>query len=392
LKIKKKHIGIVVTKPPVYSEQFLKDKISGLLQSGYQVTVLSNAHIPHQKEYKIVYALSSQPILSILKSLLYNILRGLWFLPILFRYYRISRGEGNSWRKTGKYLISNYHILTQKIDWLHFEFSGLAYNREYVAKAIGCKMSLSIRGYDIAISPLKNSKVHSQVWKFTDKVHSISDDITHLAYQQGMPHNMQVNKIYPAIDTHSFSLKKNIGSISNPLKIVSVGRLHWKKGYNYTLLALKELKNNHIEFDYTIIGAGKAKEELIYIANLLELQNEINFVGEIQHSQIPTYLKQSDIFIQFSVQEGFSNAVLEAQSCGLLVVASDAEGLQENIIHNETGWIVKRRDFKGLYKQLNEIIMLPAEIRKQIAIHASERVKTDFDISLQNKLFDEFFA
>ncbi len=388
----KKHIGLIVTKPPVYSEQFLMDKIQGLIDSGYTVTLFSNAYVPNKTPFKVVYALSPQPKFKVGIKLLYYILLGIINLNKLFRYYNISLKQGNSNKKTFKYLISNYHILISKIDWLHFEFSGLAYNREYVAKAIGCKMSLSIRGYDIAISPLKNDKVHSKVWKFVDKVHSISDDITELAYQNGMPNAITIQKISPAIKPETFPLKGDCGTVKNPIKLISVGRLHWKKGYNYILLALKELKNQNIDFIYSIIGEGKAKEELVYISNMLGIEKQVIFHGEVKHASIAEHLHQSDIFIQFSVQEGFSNAVLEAQSCGLMVIGSDAEGLPENINNGETGWIVGKRDYIALSEQIKNIAKMNSDERKKIGAAASERVSKHFDLTKQNKEFDEFYS
>ena len=174
--------------------------------------------------------------------------------------------------------------------------------------------------------------------------------------------------------------------------MISVGRLHWKKGYDYTFVALKLLKEQGIDFTFTLIGDGKQYEELVFTAKRLGLENNIIFAGQKNPEEVIPLLHKHDIYIQFSVQEGFSNAVLEAQSCGLLVVASDAEGLQENVIHNETGWIVKRRDYHALHKRLNEVIILHEEARKQIAARATARVKKDFDIKIQNKLFNEFFA
>ena len=48
-------------------------------------------------------------------------------------------------------------------------------------------------------------------------------------------------------------------------------------------------------------------------------------------------MKNSDVYIQSSVQEGFGNAVLEAQASGLCCIVSDAEGLSENVLNEKTG-------------------------------------------------------
>ncbi len=388
----KKHIGIVVTKPPVYSETFITSKINGLIDIGYKVTVFSNAYKTGEYPYKLVCAWSPQPrwhLILKLPVIIYYIFRN---FARLCKYYKITLAETDSKKYTFKYLISNFHILSHPIDQLHFEFAGLAINRETVAKAIGCKMTVSIRGYDVSIQPLKKGKQIKNIWKYIDEVHSISDDITRKAIQAGMPKNMPVTKIYPAINSQQFKIKNNPGSISSPLKLVSLGRMHWKKGYGYTFAALRLLKDQGVKFRYTLIGDGVQFEELIFTAKRLGLENHIMFVGQKSPDEVISLLHQHDIFIQFSVQEGFSNAVLEAQSCGLMVIGSDAEGLPENIIDGETGWIVKKRNYIDLAEQIKKILNMSNAEREKIGNAASQRVKAHFNLNNQSKAFDEFYG
>ena len=70
------------------------------------------------------------------------------------------------------------------------------------------------------------------------------------------------------------------------------------------------------------------------------------------------YDKKGDFYIQYSIQEGFCNAVLEAQAMGLLCIVSDADGLSENVLHNETGWVVPKRNPTLLAQKMIETIDL----------------------------------
>lgn len=388
----KKHIGLVLTKPPVYSETFITHKINGLIANGYRVTVFSNAYKKGSFPYRLVCAWSPQPRARVILSapiLLYCCIR---YFRSLYRYYTFTKKETGSSKYAMKYLVSNFHILTNPVDQLHFEFAGLAINRETVAKAMGCKMSVSIRGYDVAIQPLTRGEQIQKIWKYVDEVHSISDDITLKAYRAGMSHDMNVVKIHPAIDTSAYTPKEELGTVSKPIKLMSVGRFHWKKGYDYTFAALRILKEQGVDFIFTLVGAGKQQEELLFLTKKLGLQDCIHFVGQKNPDEVIEILRQHDIYIQFSVQEGFGNAVLEAQSAGLLVVASDAEGLQENVLHENTGWIVPRRSIYKLAQQIMDICEMDEQQRRNIVIKASDRVKSNFDIVKQNTEFDHFFG
>ena len=64
--------------------------------------------------------------------------------------------DGKSLKNSLKLIILNQFFLKEKLDWLHFGFGMLAKDRENVAEAIGAKMAVSFRGYDLYLSPLKH--------------------------------------------------------------------------------------------------------------------------------------------------------------------------------------------------------------------------------------------
>ena len=216
----------------------------------------------------------------------------------------------------------------------------MALERELVAQAIGAKMAVSFRGYDIGVYPLKNPDCYDLLWKKLDQVHYISDDLYKKAQQLGLPASIPHQKITPAIDTRFFdstSIPKD--SIPDKNKEVihfcTIGRLHWKKGYVDMLQALRILKDQGINFKYHIIGDGEEYERIAFAAYQFNLQDEVIFEGKIDHQQVREILTNSTIYLQYSIQEGFCNAVLEAQALGKLCVVSDAEGLSENVVHKK---------------------------------------------------------
>ena len=102
-------------------------------------------------------------------------------------------------------------------------------------------------------------------------------------------------------------------------------------------------------------------------------------------------MNESDIYIQPSYQEGFCVSVLEAQATGLLCIVSDADGLKENVIDGETGWIAPKRDPEGFAGKITEVINMSFEKRKETALKARQRVEKEFSLEDQKKKFIEFF-
>ena len=102
-------------------------------------------------------------------------------------------------------------------------------------------------------------------------------------------------------------------------------------------------------------------------------------------------LQKSNLYLQYSLQEGFCNAVLEAQAMGLLCVVSDADGLQENIVHEITGFVVPKRNSELLAKKIIETTQLSIEKRNQFIKNAIARVKRDFNVANQIEEFVDFY-
>jgi colanic acid/amylovoran biosynthesis glycosyltransferase len=386
-------IGLVLLSTPAYSETFFRNKIQFLNATGYQVTVFSDAKPGSSSDVKVKYGLSltksrSKNFFRFFRAAIQLLLH--WKTAL--RLFRLNQSDGLSLNNNLKSLLTSAHILEYKLDWIHFGFATAALGRENLAKAMDAKMAVSVRGYDIAIYPLKHQNCYWLVWQKIDKLHVISEDLLTLAYRNGLQNTTPVQKITPAIDTSIFQIKyHDTIKQSKPLRLLTVSRLNWKKGLNYTLEALAILKKNGIEFHYTLIGEGEELEHLIFSAHQLGINNQIDFKGKISNNLIKPIMEEADIYIQYSISEGFSNAVLEAQAMGLLCIVSDAEGLPENVLHEKTGWVVPKRQPALLAQQIKEISETPQIKTNTIRRNAIARIKKEFDIKQQCKEFLTFY-
>jgi colanic acid/amylovoran biosynthesis glycosyltransferase len=176
------------------------------------------------------------------------------------------------------------------------------------------------------------------------------------------------------------------------LSILTVARLHWKKGLEYTLEAMAILKQRGVSFEYTIIGTGDELERLLFAAHQLGISEEVRFVGQQTPNAVKDYMIASDIYVQYSIQEGFCNAVLEAQAMGLLCVVSDAEGLAENVMDGITGFVIPKRNPEVLARTIEKLVYLPSHQISDLKKAAIERVKKDFNVSKQQKEFIDFYS
>lgn len=391
----KQRIGIVLTKPPAYSETFFRNKVDVLERAGYEVLLFTGGKRTGGGHFKHV-------------SVGFDIQRPRWQLPFQMiwatarlllsprravQLFRLNRADGYSLRDNIASLMNAAHIIGYDLCWLHFGFALNAILLENLARVTGARMAVSIRGFDISIIPLKSPGAYRRVWPRVDRLHYISEALYRKALADGLPASTSAMKIEPAVDATMVdklpaSQPLNDGSV----RFLTIGRLTWKKGYPHVLRALQLLKADGIRFTYQIIGEGEELEELLYLRKTFALEEEVILAGKKSHQETMALLSGCDVYLQYSVQEGFCNAVLEAQLLGKCCIVSDAEGLPENVLHERTGWVVEAFRPDLLHARIREVLATDPADLATIRTTASARVQRQYSLDVQRKNFIRFYG
>ncbi|SFN72432.1 colanic acid/amylovoran biosynthesis glycosyltransferase [Bizionia echini] len=392
-----KRIGLVLSAVPGYSETFFTNKISGLQAHGFEVQLFvtdQSGVIPDVLDCRVQTApFFKGSAFRVLCTSSWVLLKTILCQPVRsFRHFQLDRSVGFSFSASVKRLIKNAFLLEESLDWLHFGFGMLAVGREHVATAIQARMAVSFRGFDLYLSPLKHPNCYDLLFTKNVQYHVLSEEMKGDLQANGVLESA-ITVITPAIDVTFFNSKPNTTELegNSKVQLITVARLHWKKGLEYTLEALAVLRQAGVDFHYSIIGTGEERERLVFAAHQLGIIDAVTFMGQLPPEAVREQLAKSDIYLQYSIQEGFCNAVLEAQAMGLLCVVSDAEGLQENVLHQETGWVVAKRQPQLLAKQLVEVIQLSADDKEATSIRAIRRIRDDFNLKKQQAAFLAFY-
>lgn len=384
-------IGLVLPNLPEYSETFFNAKIIGLQQKGFEIVLLVNSNfVQTDLKCKIINApnLSGAVFSKSMKSFFYLIQLFLFNFASTKKLFILNQIDEFSLANNLKNCVINSHILNQKFDWLHFEFGTMALGRENVAKAIDAKMAVSFRGFDHYVYPEKHQNCYKYLFSKNVKYHVLSNAMK-IDLEKNKNFTSEVIKITPAINS---SFYKTIRINENDfLNITTVARLHPIKGLEYCIEAMKLLKKKDIKFHYTIVGDGIEKNNLLKLIEKLDLKNEVTLTGKFSPSEVKNQLEKSNLYLQYSNQEGFCNALLEAQATGLISIVSDAEGLMENIVNVETGFVVPKKNPVLLADKIIETIKLSRDQKTQISKNAIQRVKNEFEIEAQIEKFVDFY-
>jgi len=382
---------------PTISETFIINKAIYLSKSGLDISIIVHSAKPknnikisqiNELNFQKIHYLQIFPgkfgyllylIGIIIRNPIYSI--GLFFRSL--KLYSGFRQSINSW-------ILALPLVKGKFDIIHFEFSGIAlvYMESFpLLKPV--KLITSARGFAEQIKPIvepKRKEKLKDLFTKLDKIHCVSIDMQNTLVTLGA----SIDKTfinYPSIDTSFFQCRilENYNN-RNHLKLISVGRLHWKKGFIYLLQSIRILIEEGYNICLDIVGSGQEYEALLFDINELGLTKHINLLGSKSLNEIRDLLESSDIYIQPSLSEGLSNATLEAMSMKLPVISTSVGGMAEVIDDGINGYLVSSRNPEHIAEKIKLLINNPST-RQNFGTKAREKVISLFDLSSQTRIF-----
>ncbi len=304
----------------------------------------------------------------------------------------ISKGYKILGNQILKKLVVDYNFIKTNPTIIHYEFGTLAIDRMYLSEIFSCKSIVSFRGYDLNYYKLKEKDLYNKVWTKATGFHFLGVDLYNRAKKRGYLVDKLNFFISPAIDTELFNSSKDKEVKPDIIHIVSVGRVVWKKGYEYGLKAIKLLVDFGYDVHYTIVGGGDNMQAVEFAIEELGISNRVTLTGSIPQKQIISILEESHIFLHPAVSEGFCNAVLEAQSMKLAIVCTNADGLTENIEEGITGFAVNIYDSFALFEKLKFLIEHPQErieMGKNGRLRAVKYYKLTDQIAKLNQMYTD---
>jgi glycosyltransferase involved in cell wall biosynthesis len=133
------------------------------------------------------------------------------------------------------------------------------------------------------------------------------------------------------VDTDHFQLLPDV--LSEPGQVVFVGGLRKPKNLPALLRAVNRVPTARL----MLVGDGPLRSQLEYLVRDLGITERVIFAGRKPSSQLPGIVNRAQVFALTSYYEGHPKALIEAMACGVAVLGTDVEGIQNVIRHEETG-------------------------------------------------------
>jgi glycosyltransferase involved in cell wall biosynthesis len=155
----------------------------------------------------------------------------------------------------------------------------------------------------------------------------------------------------------SQALRATLGVPPGTPVVVSVGRFVAFKGYTHLLDAAAVLEAARPGVHWVLAGEGELRAELEAQARRLGLAGRVHFTG--WREEVPELLAAGDLFVLPSLAEHFGRVLIEAMAMARAVVATDAGGVPEIVVHGETGLLVPPADPRALAAAVGELLADP---------------------------------
>jgi glycosyltransferase involved in cell wall biosynthesis len=120
-------------------------------------------------------------------------------------------------------------------------------------------------------------------------------------------------------------------------------RLIQGKRHDLIIEALAKLRDKGLKVYFKIAGTGPKENELKNLVNKLNLNNQIEFTGLLTRNQLLSFYQSLDAYIHASEGETICYSIMEAQACGLPILASDVGGINNFILNKNSGLLFENK-------------------------------------------------
>ncbi len=160
-----------------------------------------------------------------------------------------------------------------------------------------------------------------------------------------------------------------------PPKLIMVARFNRGQKDQHTLMkAIAQIKSP-IELDF--VGTGPDWEESKTLAKELKITDRVAFLGD--RLDVPDLLARSQIFVLSTHYEGAPISILEAMRCGLPVIATNVNGIPEQVTDKVTGLLVPHQDINALTKAISSLTTDPI-VRQQMGDAGKNKFFQEFTV------------
>ncbi|MCL4256983.1 MAG: glycosyltransferase family 4 protein [Anaerolineales bacterium] len=188
---------------------------------------------------------------------------------------------------------------------------------------------------------------------------------------------------HPLLDLNQRNtLRTSLGIQPQQYLALTVGRLMIQKGHSYLLDSISQLDNPNAVF--CLVGDGPLKSEIETKLKHLNIHSRVRLLGV--RNDVPELLEAADVFVQPSLSEGMSLALLEAMFAGLPIIATRIEAATDVLEDERTALLVELKDPEGMAEALRRLIG-DAGLRARLGAAAQQEAQQNYTVDVMGAAY-----
>jgi len=181
-----------------------------------------------------------------------------------------------------------------------------------------------------------------------------------------------------------------------PYRLLGLGRLVEKKGFDLLISACRILKDAGVDFHLTLAGGGPQERQLKRLVRELDLSSQVSFPGFISYDRVAEQFCSADVFIMpckvdsTGNRDGLPTVILEALLHRVPVIAADIAGVGEVVENGVTGLLIPPRQPQVIAAAVLQMVR-NREAALSMAERGRSRVHQDFNPEHNHRRVLELF-
>lgn len=200
----------------------------------------------------------------------------------------------------------------------------------------------------------------------------------HAAFER-LPSGVDIERFSPNAQAGQEIRQRHGIGAEQPL-IVCISRLVRRKGQDMLIRSMPRILAQHPDARLLIVGVGPRGKALEQLARDCGVADQVIFAGKVSFDELPAYYNAGTVFAMPARTrgggldvEGLGIVYLEAQACGVPVIAGNSGGAPETVIDGETGVVVNGASADSVATGLLTVLDNPRRA-SEMGIHGREHV------------------
>ena len=274
-----------------------------------------------------------------------------------------------------------------------------------VARLRRLPLVVSMHGSDVFVAEQSRMVAAVARWVYgrASAITAPSDDLLQRAIALGAPAS-RCHLVPYGVDPGQFTriegagplLKQELGLPTDSLVVFTVGRMVYKKGFEYLIRAVPAILREHPNARIVIAGGGDLQPRLESLVKQLGVEKSVIMPGWVQRDRMPLFFSGCDLFVLPSVVDqqgnvdGLPNTLLEAMASARPVVATSVAGIPLAVKDGDNGLLVPEKQPGELSSAINLLLDAP-ELRVQYGEAGRRRVENELNWETTARTFNRLY-